>query len=82
MCKKVAIQNQIKSDLLFYGINLNQSARYWSESFVQQLWSIEFDDPDYTQVFQIILAKYEEICQEIKEVTTFIKKWRNPVYSV
>lgn len=71
--RKVAIQNQIKSDLLFYGINLNQSARYWSESFIQQLWSIEFDDPAYTQVFRIILKEYEEICQKIKEITTFIQ---------
>ena len=73
MRRKVAIQNQIKSDLLFYGINLNQSARYWSESFVQQLWSIEFNDPYYTQVFRIIIKEYEEIAQNIKEVTKFIK---------
>ncbi len=72
--RKVAIQNQIKSDLLFYGINLTTLGRYWSTEFVRQLWEIEFVYPGYTRIFRIILKEYDEIVQKIKETTDFVKE--------
>ena len=79
--RKVAIQNQIKSDLLFYGIGLSHSARYWSAGFVEQLYNLEFSDPNYSQVFRIVLKEYEEICQKIKEITASIENLaKNSLY--
>ena len=72
--RKVAIQNQIKSDLLFYGMQLNTSCRYWSAGFLKRLWELEFVDPGYTKIFRIILQEYEEIVQKIKVTTDFIKE--------
>jgi len=56
MRRKVTIQNQIKADLLFYGINLTNSKYSWSAAFVRQLCEMEFNVlHDYVRVFRIIL---------------------------
>jgi len=72
--RKVMIQNQIKSDLLFYGIRIDTLGRYWSTEFIRRLWGLEFVEPGYTRIFQIILQEYEEIVRKIKETTDFIKE--------
>lgn len=72
--RKVMIQNQIKSDLLFYGIRIDTLGRNWSAEFIRRLWRLEFVDPGYTRLFRIILQEYEEIVRKIKETTDFIKE--------
>lgn len=72
--RKVEIQNQIKSDLLFYGIQIDTLGRYWSAEFLRRLWELEFVAPGYTRTFRIILREYEEIVRNIKETTDYIKE--------
>ncbi|MCP4633836.1 MAG: IS110 family transposase [candidate division Zixibacteria bacterium] len=67
--RKVQVQLQLKSDLLFYGIETNvNEARYWSKKAYQELRDIEFDNEYFKKVFLLILKEYEELIERIKEI--------------
>ena len=60
--RKVMLQNQIKSDLMFYGVVLPEKiGRYWSKTFIKGLRSVQFKDSYYQEVFTLMLDQYEEI---------------------
>ncbi|MBO8132060.1 MAG: IS110 family transposase [Candidatus Marinimicrobia bacterium] len=73
MKRKVIIQNQIKSDLMFYGIRLSDNRnRYWSKDFIMWLRSPPFEDKYYHKAFNFMLDEYEEIKSSIYRLDRII----------
>ena len=73
--RKVQVQLQIKSDLLFYGIKTNvYGTRYWSKKAFRELRAIEFENEYFGKAFLSIIDEYEGLIKRIKEIDIMLLK--------
>ncbi len=77
--RRVELQNQIKSDLLFYGIDSpwrieipTTDNGHWSGVYLAALRNFKFPDSYYQQAFQGMLAEYDYLTRRLKEIDKLI----------
>jgi transposase len=71
---RVRIQNRIKADLRFYGIELDCGRWNWGKVFVENLWRLRFDDRWMQESFWRLLEEYEHLCAQVKKQTFLLKE--------
>lgn len=72
---RVSVQNQIKSLLQFYGIDLGGQPRgRWSVRYVENLHRFRFEDVYLQESFTSLLSQYDCISRLLEEQTDLLKK--------
>ena len=71
---RVRTQNRIKSELQFYGIELEEPKSKWSGVYVENLRRIRFRDRWMRGSFRRLLDEYEFLCKLIKEQTRLLNE--------
>ena len=62
---RVRVQNRIKSELQFYGVELVGPRGPWPRVYVERLWSIRFGNRWMQQSFQRLLEQYGFLSEQI-----------------
>lgn len=71
---RVRIQNRIKSELTFYGIDLPAPRGKWTQVYYSNLCKIKFGNKWMQQSFNRLLEQYEFLCALIDKQTDQLKK--------
>jgi transposase len=71
---RVRTQNRIKAELRFYGIEICERRGPWPRSYVENLWSIRFNDPWMQESFQRLLEQYEFLSEQISKQTQLVRR--------
>lgn len=73
MKRRIQIQSQLKSDLLFYGIKVRTTrSGHWSKEYVEQLKNLNIEDERYRKVFHMMIEEYEGLKKQVQAVTRLI----------
>lgn len=71
---RVRTQNRIKAELRFYGIDLGETNRKWSKSYVENLHRWRFEDRWMQESFNRLLAEYQFLSKELDKQTRLLKE--------
>jgi len=71
---RVRTQNRIKSELQFYGINIEKVKSNWSRLYFEQLRRLRFKDRWMQDSFKRLLDEYEFLSEQITKQTTLLKE--------
>lgn len=71
---RVRVQNRIKAELTFYGIDLPAPQGKWTQVYFGNLCKIKFRDKWMQESFKRLLEQYEFLCSLIDKQTKLLKK--------
>lgn len=71
---RVRVQNRIKSELTFYGIDLPAPRGKWAQAYFDNLCKIKFGNKWMQQSFNRLLEQYNFLCSLIDKQTDQLKK--------
>jgi transposase len=71
---RVRVQNRIKSELTFYGIELPSPRGKWTQVYFDNLCKIKFGNKWMQQRFNRLLEQYDFLCSLIDKQTDQLKK--------
>ena len=71
---RVRVQNRIKAELRFYGVELREPRGKWSERYLSQLKQFCFGDRWIDQSFQTLIDQYQRLNQLILKQTEMLKE--------
>ena len=71
---RVRVQNRIKAELTFYGIDLPAPHGKWTQVYFGNLCKIKFRNKWMQESFKRLLEQYEFLCSLIDEQTKVLKK--------
>jgi transposase len=71
---RVRVQNRIKSELQFYGVELVGPRAPWPRAYVERLWCIRFGDRWMQESFQRLLEQYDFLTEQIKKQTQLLRE--------
>lgn len=71
---RVRVQNRIKSELYFYGVDLPTPRGKWSQVYFANLQRIKFQNPWMQASFNRLLEQYEFLCCQIDKQTKLLRK--------
>jgi transposase len=71
---KKRIQSQIRSTLLFYGIEFTFPVGRWSYHIIENLYRLKFSDAYFEQSFKRMLDRLVQARHELAEQTALVKK--------
>jgi len=78
---RVRVQNRIKSELQFYGVELVGPRGPWPRVYVQRLWCIRFGNRWMQESFQRLLEQYEFLTEQICTQTKLLRELsQTPLY--
>lgn len=73
--RRVQIQLQLRSDLLFYGIELQAPpAARWSQRTLATLRSLVFPNERFQRAYRLILDEYDTITRQLHEVDVIVRE--------
>lgn len=70
---RVRIQNRIKAELRFYGIELTEPRGKWSTSYLNELRQFQFENRWIDQSFQPLVEQYEFLTRQIEKQTKLLQ---------
>jgi transposase len=68
------LKNRIKGHLYFYGKQIPDESKYWSQKFINSLKQLEFSDPLGKEYLDICLAELEHIREIIVHINKQLRK--------
>jgi transposase len=71
---RVRVQNRIKAELRFYGIELVEPYGKWPRVYVENLWRICFGDSWMQQSFHRLLEQLEFLTEQISKQTELVRQ--------
>lgn len=71
---RVRVQQRIKAELRFYGLDLAMPKGAWSKTFVTNLHRLRLADPWLQESFERRLAQYEFLCHQLEDQTAQLKR--------
>jgi len=71
---RVRVQNRIKSELQFYGVELAGPRAPWPRVYVEKLWCIRFGDRWMQESFQRLLEQYDFLSEQIGKQTQLLRE--------
>ena len=71
---RVRVQNRIKSELTFYGIDLPAPHGKWTRAYFGNLCSIKFGNKWMQESFKRLLEQYDFLCSQIDKQTKLLKQ--------
>ena len=71
---RVRVQNRIKSELQFYGVELVGPRGPWPRVYVERLWCIRFGDRWMQESFERLLEQYGFLTEQIGKQTKLLKE--------
>ena len=71
---RVRVQNQIKAQASFYGIELPERRGKWTKTFAENLWRLDFGDRFMNESFRSLLKLYEDTSKIIDKQTKLLKE--------
>jgi transposase len=71
---RIRLQNRIKADLRFYGIEIPKHHGKWSKVFIASLYQVQFGDHWIKESFIRLLEHYEFLSQQIGKQTRLIRE--------
>lgn len=71
---RVRIQNRIKAELRFYGIEMHEVQGKWTLAYVENLRRVRFDNKWMQESFQRLIDEYDFIHQQIKCQTSLLRE--------
>ena len=71
---RVRVQNRIKAELRFYGIEMPAPSGQWSQGYVERLEELRLDNRWLEESFQALLAEYRFLTQLIKRQTSLLRE--------
>jgi len=71
---RVRVQNQIKAQASFYGIQLPEIRGKWTKTFAENLWRLDFGDRFMNESFRSLLKLYEDTSKIIDKQTKLLKE--------
>jgi len=69
---RIRVQNRIKSELRFYGIDLLDPAGKWTKKYVENLARFRFEDKFMQESFNRLLEQYRFLDEQIKKQDALI----------
>lgn len=71
---RVRVQNRIKSEMRFYGLELPAASRAWSAAYVSNLGRVKLGDRYLQQSFRQLLVQYRQLSEQIARQTELLKE--------
>ena len=71
---RVKVQNRIKAELRFYGVELPEPRGKWSKNYRNELRQFQFEDRWIDQSFQALVEQYEFLSHQIDEQTELLRE--------
>ena len=71
---RVRIQNRIKAELHFYGVDLSAPQGKWTQIYFDNLRRIKFKNSWMQKSFSCLLDQYEFLCGQINKQTRLLKE--------
>lgn len=71
---RVRVQNRIKSELNFYGVDLPAPRGKWTQIYFGNLCKIKFRNKWMQESFNRLLEQYDFLCSQIDKQTKLLKK--------
>jgi transposase len=71
---RVRVQNRIKAELNFYGIDLPSPRGKWTQIYFDNLCKIKFRNKWMQESFNRLLEQYDFLCSQIVKQTNLLKK--------
>jgi len=71
---RIRVQNRIKMELYFHGIEIPRPQGRWSEVYVRNLWRLELGNRYGLASFRRLLEEYEFLCGQISQQTKLLKE--------
>jgi transposase len=69
---RIRVQNRIKSELRFYGIDLLDTAGKWTRKYVENLGRLRFEDRFMQESFNRLLEQYRFLDEQIRKQDALI----------
>lgn len=78
---RVRVQNRIKAELNFYGVDLPAPRGKWTQIYFGNLCKIKFRNKWMQESFNRLLEQYDFLCSQIDKQTKLLKKLaQSPLY--
>ena len=71
---RVRVQNRIKAELRFYGINLKEPVGKWTKGYVENLERIRFPDRFMQESYNRLLEQYRFLTGQIEKQTALLNE--------
>jgi transposase len=71
---RVRVQNRIKAELRFYGVELPEPRGKWSNRYLNELRLFQFENRWIDQSFQVLVEQYEFLSQQIEKQTGLLQE--------
>lgn len=71
---RVRVQNRIKAELYFHGIDVTAPMGKWTNDFYETLKAIEFNNRWMTESFHRLLEEYEFLCSQITKQSKLLEE--------
>jgi transposase len=71
---RVRVQNRIKAELRFYGIELPEVIGKWTLAYVENLRRLRFNNRWMQESFQRLIEEYDFISQQVVRQTTVVRE--------
>ena len=69
---RTRVQNRIKAELRFYGINISEPVGKWTKGFMENLNRIRFEDRFMQESFNRLLEQYRFLAEQIEKQNALI----------
>ena len=69
---RVRVQNRIKAELRFYGIEMPAPSGQWSQGYLRQLEGLPMDDRWMEESFRVLLKEYRYLSDLIRQQTALL----------
>jgi transposase len=69
---RTRVQNRIKAELRFYGINISEPIGKWTKGFMENLNKIRFEDKFMQESFNRLLEQYRFLTEQIEKQNSLI----------
>lgn len=70
--ERIRVQNRIKADLRFHGLEMADNETTWSKRYVKSLWNYQWSDPWMQESFQRLLDQYMVLQEQITQQTKLL----------
>lgn len=70
---RVRVQNRIKAELRFYGIDVAGPTGLWTKTYVDNLRRLRFNNQWMQESFQRLLEEYDFIAEEVRKQTRVLR---------
>jgi transposase len=70
----VRVQNRIKAELRFHGIEIANSLENWSKAYLIKLRNLSFNDDWMQESFTRLLDEYQYLCDQVVKQTSLLRK--------